>query len=309
MMTAQLISGDWGTTALRLYLLAGNGSILDRVETRQGIASVRTEAFANVLQTSCARWLERSGPLPVILSGMVGSRQGWEEVPYLTCPVGIEQLALATRELRVPGFVSVRIVGGLSTRDDIGQPDVMRGEECQVLGALAATGRSGGTFLLPGTHSKWVTVIDGRITDFKTYMTGEIFAALKDHTILGRMMGEAASVDDGVAFLRGVKAAERSQGAGAWLHRLFSVRTLGLMNELAPRDAANYLSGLMIGWEMAGEGLRIDHEVMLVGSPELTSRYRQASTALAIAVAEAPTDCVCAAHMQIASRAGLLAPA
>jgi 2-dehydro-3-deoxygalactonokinase len=302
-----LISVDWGTTALRLYLLSADGSILDRRSSQQGLMGIAKDQFAHVLGAQCADWLRQSGALPALLSGMVGSRQGWVEVPYVSCPAGLEELANCAVTVDVPGFHSVRIVGGLDTVDDEGIPDVMRGEECQVMGALAQLQLTGGTFILPGTHSKWVTVEAGKITSLQTFMTGEIFAILKEHSILGRMMDQASLSGDepSDAFARGIAAATRPDGAGSFLHRLFSVRTLGLMGKLADRHAADYLSGLLIGWEMAG-AQNNSQPATLIGSPALIKRYVSAARLLSIAIQEAPEDCVCAGHMQIAQAAGLV---
>lgn len=308
MSSAALISADWGTTALRLYLLTGEGRILDKRASTQGMTSVGKGGFAAVLRDGCAGWLGDHGPLPALLSGMVGSRQGWVEAPYVSCPAGLPELARHTAKLDVPGFAGVEIVAGVDTTDALGLPDVMRGEECQIMGALALMALRDGTFVLPGTHSKWVTVTDGRITGFRTFMTGEIFAALKDHTILGRMMAQQVSNQgnaDSEAFTRGVEVATKSASAGEWLHRLFSVRTLGLMGRLADTDAADYLSGLMIGWEMASLAARPHESLVLVGSRELSRRYRRAAELHGLDTIEAPEDCICAGHIAIARAGGL----
>ena len=308
MSSAVLISADWGTTALRLYLLAGDGRILDKRASTQGMTSVAKGGFADVLRDNCAAWLSDHGPLPALLSGMVGSRQGWIEAPYVSCPAGLAELASHTVRLDVTGFNAVEVVAGVEAVDPLGLPDVMRGEECQIMGALALMGLRDGMFVLPGTHSKWVTVADGRISGFRTFMTGEIFAAIKDHTILGRMMAPHMSADanaESEAFTRGVEIAVKSVGPGEWLHQLFSVRTLGLMGRLADTDAADYLSGLMIGWEMASLPARPAGPLVLVGSRELSRRYRRAAELRALATVEAPEDCVCAGHLAIARAGGL----
>ncbi len=305
-----LISADWGTTALRLYLLAADGSILDRRSSQQGLMGVANDQFASVLHDQCADWLREFGALPAMLSGMVGSRQGWVEVPYVSCPAGLSELANSAVSIDVPGFRSVNIVAGVETTDAMGIPDVMRGEECQIMGALARLTPTEGTFILPGTHSKWVTVKAGQITSFQTFMTGEIFAALKDHTILGRMMEQTVSPEGdemSAAFARGIDMAAQADTPGAWLHRLFSVRTLGLMGKFADKDAAAYLSGLMVGWEMAGLATNgPDHPAILIGGRALIKRYLWAAQLRGIATIEAPEDCVCAGHMQIAQAAGLV---
>jgi 2-dehydro-3-deoxygalactonokinase len=304
-----MISADWGTTALRLYLLAADGSVLDRRMSQQGLMAVAKDQFAAVLLGHCGDWTHKFGPLPALLSGMVGSRQGWVEAPYVSCPAGLEELATRLTAVAVPGIASVHIVAGVDTTDHDGIPDVMRGEECQIIGALALLGLSSGTFILPGTHSKWVTVGSGKIISFQTFMTGEIFAALKSHTILGRMMDQAAASQGdemGDAFAQGIETAAKAKGPGAWLHRLFSVRTLGLMGRLADKDAADYLSGLMIGWEMASVAPNSNDPVVLIGGRTLTKRYLRAAELRNIATKEAPEDCVCAGHVQIARAARIV---
>lgn len=303
-----LISVDWGTTALRIYLLAADGSVLDRRSSQQGLMGIAAQEFATVLQTHCGDWLQRYGTLPAVLSGMVGSRQGWVEVPYVSCPAGLSELAHGLAAIDVPGFRSVHIVAGVDTVDRAGVPDVMRGEECQVMGALAQLQLTGGTFILPGTHSKWVTVEAGKITSFQTFMTGEIFAVLKNHSILGRMMDQAGSSENdemSAAFAHGIATSARPDGAGIWLHRLFSVRTLGLMGKLSAKDAAAYLSGLLIGWEMAALSASQSDPAILIGTPALTKRYVRAARLRGAATKEAPEDSVCAGHIRIAQAAGI----
>ncbi|MCC7276080.1 MAG: 2-dehydro-3-deoxygalactonokinase, partial [Alphaproteobacteria bacterium] len=182
-----LISVDWGTTSLRAYLLSAAGDVIAASESAQGIMALAGGAFAAALRAVCAGWIAGHGPLPAILSGMIGSRQGWVEAPYVSCPATLQALGDALVALEVPGFGAVRLVPGVTRRDAAGLPDVMRGEECQIFGAVALLGAASGRFLLPGTHSKLVDVEDGRIVAFRTFMTGEVFAALRGHTILGRM--------------------------------------------------------------------------------------------------------------------------
>ena len=210
---------------------------------------------------------------------MVGSRQGWAEAPYAPCPAGIDQLRAAL--IAVPFShsgrpVRIRIVPGVSAQDGNGVPDVMRGEETQILGALPRAGAH--LACLPGSHSKWVQVSDGRITGFTTHLTGEAFAALRGHTILGRMMRDGPT--DAEAFAAGV---ERAGQDGGLLHHLFGVRTQGLFGTLSEAGAASYLSGLLIGHElraallernMDGDGRR--ETVHLIGAGPLCALYAQA---------------------------------
>jgi 2-dehydro-3-deoxygalactonokinase len=161
----------------------------------------------------------------------------------------------------------VGIVPGVSALDAHGVPEVMRGEETQIVGAAGAVG----TVCLPGSHSKWAQVRDGRITGYATHLTGEAFAALRDHTILGRMMQEGPT--DPAAFARGVA---RSGDAGGVLHHLFGVRTLGLTGQLTDGAAASYLSGLLIGHEVRAALPQAGGEVLLIGAAALCALYARA---------------------------------
>jgi 2-dehydro-3-deoxygalactonokinase len=182
----------------------------------------------------------------------------------------------------------------------------MRGEECQVFGALAALRAAGGRFVLPGTHSKWVLARGGRITDFSTYMTGEAFAALREHTILGRLMEEGDPT--GAGFARGVREGARRGTAGALLKRLFGVRTAGLFGDVAPVDLADYLSGMLIGAEIADASVGAGAVVHLIAADALAERYRAAGAELGVEMQAMDAECVVLGHLAIARLAGLLGP-
>jgi 2-dehydro-3-deoxygalactonokinase len=245
-----MIGVDWGTTSLRAYRLDAAGRVLDARESAQGILSLpEREGFSAVLDAAIRPWLDADEEL-VLLCGMIGSRQGWQEAPYLPCPAGPAEIAAATVPLPFPGARRCFLVPGLSTRGPEGVPDVMRGEETKLIGLLAELGDSAAaaTLCLPGTHSKWARLEGGRIAGFRTRMTGETRAVLLGHSILGRLSapapGREASDD---AFRRGVR---RSREPGGFLHHLFGTRALGLMGDLAPEDTDHYLSGLLIGHEV-----------------------------------------------------------
>jgi len=268
-----LIAVDWGTSSFRAYRLAPDGKILETRSAPKGILAVEAGRFPQVLEEQVGDWLA-AGEAPVVMSGMVGSRQGWAEVPYVQCPAGFDELARNLKTVEW-GKWQAWIVPGLSFVDDAGVPDVMRGEEVQILGALPALPREGCWICLPGTHSKWVFAKENRIVGFSTHMTGELFSVLKSHSILGRMMQEGAL--DETAFAEGV---QRSGEAGGLLHHLFGVRTRGLFGELSGSQAPSYLSGLLIGHELrqAGESGKI----FLLGTPELAARYSRAADLLGI---------------------------
>lgn len=265
-MTRQVVAVDWGTSSLRAARLAPDGSVLEERSSARGILTVPAGAFPQVLQETCGDWL--AGDALCLVSGMAGSRQGWREAPYCACPAGFAELArhLAWVE---PGRIA--LVPGLS-HEAGGVPDVMRGEEVQVFGAMDLLGMRAGTFVLPGTHSKWVQVEGGRITAFATYMSGEVYALLRQHSILARTLPAGEPPLDEGAFTRGVRHA---QEAGSLLHAAFSARTLALFERLPGEALASYLSGLVIGEELRARG-RPAAPPVLVGSPALCARYRLA---------------------------------
>jgi 2-dehydro-3-deoxygalactonokinase len=296
-VSATLIGLDWGTTSCRAYLIGADGAVLERVTDGPGILRVENGGFGAALDAMTGGW---SAGLPVVLSGMIGSRQGWREAPYATCPAAADDLvkALVTIDhIRRP----VSLVPGLSTENDT-MPDVMRGEETQILGALALVGRDEGLFLLPGTHSKWAEAHGGRIVSFRTFMTGEVFGALKDHTILGRLMRPGADAD---GFARGVREGATLGSAGALLNRVFATRTYGLMDRLADTALSDYLSGLLIGAEVAEAARHAKTAVTIIASPALARRYADALRLLGHESALAPEDCVAAGHWRIARAAGI----
>jgi 2-dehydro-3-deoxygalactonokinase len=262
-----MIAIDWGTSSFRAYRLDAQGSIVESRTSSQGILNVPPGQFPRILEEQIRGWAEA----PIVMSGMVGSRQGWAEAPYVPCPAGFDEIAASLHQVHW-GPRSAWIVPGLSCRDAAGVPDVMRGEETQILGCGVE-----GTVCLPGTHSKWVEVKNGRIERFCTFMTGEVYAVLKQHSILGRMMQDGPP--DAGAFAEGVR---RSGEAGGLLHHLFGVRTRGLMGELAAAASASYLSGIVVGHELRTfEGKSFN----LLGTPELAALYQQAALALGIETA------------------------
>jgi 2-dehydro-3-deoxygalactonokinase len=307
---AALIGIDWGTTSFRAYRIGAHGSVLETRTAAAGILKVPDGGFEAVLEREAGAWLAAAPALPVLLSGMITSRQGWVEVPYCPCPAGSAELARALRQHATAAGRRLHFVPGLSLIGSDGVPDVIRGEETQVLGELgggpdAAHGRR--VIVLPGTHSKWVFAEDGRIVWFATFMTGELFAVLKDHSILGRLM--AGTAPDEAAFARGL--AYGRAGPGGLLRRLFSARTLGLFEQLPASAVASYLSGLLIGSEIAealaclpqaqGAG-----EITVIGGSELAERYRSAIEAAGCRARAAQPDASARGQLLVARAAGLV---
>jgi 2-dehydro-3-deoxygalactonokinase len=300
MAEPQLIGLDWGTTSCRAYLIGADGAVLDRQLEGPGILKAEGK-FGPWLDSMIGGWIGTHGSAPLILSGMIGSRQGWKEAPYAKCPAGADDIVKALARIEWGGL-NIALVPGLSTANDA-MPDVMRGEETQIFGALASSVNSSGLFLLPGTHSKWAKVANGRIVSFRTFMTGEVFGALKEHTILGRLMRKAAP--DPEAFERGVREGAALESAGALLNRIFATRTYGLMNKLPDTALADYLSGLLIGAEVAEATRQTKSPVTIIASPALAQRYADALQLLGRDSTLAPEDCVAAGHWRIARAAAL----
>ncbi len=289
---AALIALDWGTSSLRAYRLDAVGRTLDTRHLPWGImrlpqplqdgaATTALSGFELAFEQACGDWLRAEPTLPVIACGMVGSAQGWKEAAYLDVPVDLQRIGTLLTKVEREAGPSLHIVPGLIQRH--GLPNVIRGEETQVVGVMAdpAT-RSADSVLigLPGTHSKWVSARRGRVTHFDTFMTGEVYAALRGHTILGRTMADAASADM-AAFERGLKVAGAPAGRAGVLSTIFSTRALGLTGELAPESQADYLSGLLIGHEIAALADMLQQQgelprIVLCGDPALCRRYIQA---------------------------------
>lgn len=273
LIASGLVAIDWGTSALRGARLDEAGRVLEEKSAPLGILNVANGDFAGVFASLFADWMHPPGTL-CLIAGMAGSRQGWAEAPYAPCPAGLADLS---QHLHWIERDRIAIVPGLSIEQD-GVPDVMRGEEVQIFGALRLTGARDGLFVLPGTHAKWATVRAGRVTGFRTSMTGEFYGLLGRHSILARTLAADAPLDEAV-FLMGVDRA--GNGCGL-LHNAFGVRALALFGRLSPAASASYLSGLLIGEELRDQAL--EGEIVLIGAPALTARY-----ALALKAAGAAT--------------------
>jgi len=273
----QLIAIDWGTSSLRAALLDDQGQVKEERSLPRGILTVPAGEFPKVFEEITAQWAAPPGTL-FLLSGMVGSRQGWMEAPYCPCPAGLADIAAALTWIE-PGRIA--IVPGMSCEQH-GVPDVMRGEETQVFGALQLQGIDHGLFVLPGTHSKWVRVAGGRVESLSTCMTGEFYALLRQHSILARTMPETDGELDPYAFERGVQHAWHCDNL---MHAAFSARTLALFDRMPQAALPSYLSGMVIGEELRSQHLRkLADPIVIVGSALLTQRYELAMRLLDIPV-------------------------
>lgn len=309
-----LIGLDWGTSSLRSYVFAGDGTVTDRRARPWGIQHLPEGGYEAAFRGVAGDWLQRSPGIPVLAAGMVGSRQGWREAPYVACPADAATIAA--------GLVAfdtdcgrLHLVPGLSQAGDA--PDVMRGEESQIIGAIVREPAlaTESLLVLPGTHCKWVRIRDGSVVRFTTYLTGELYALLRDHSIIGRPARDAAqnatpaSAPSGAAFARGVRTA-RDGGVSGISAKLFTTRSLYLVGDLPVADTLDYLSGLLIGEELRSVHAGLDDmrwpPCVLLGEPALCGRYREALAGFGADDVRSLDDTGPSGLWQIAMAAGLV---
>lgn len=272
-----MLAIDWGSSSFRAWHLNAQGEVLATLSTDQGILGFQGQGFAAYLQNHCGRWLAQSKQ--VLMAGMVGSRNGWQEVPYLSCPAGTQDIAHALAKLDTELHPNVQLVPGLQYAGHNGLMDVMRGEETQIIGALQLTNMTDALLCLPGTHSKWAKAENGDIGAFSTFFTGELFALLTKHSSLAGVCN--TQFFDEPAFLLGLEQAADVRGLS---HLLFSPRAAVVTGQMRPEQAGSYLSGLVIGAEIQGARqalaepglISTENPLLLVGSEVLTHRYQQA---------------------------------
>ena len=297
-----LIAVDWGTTNRRGYLIDRDGRILDSCNDSLGLANIADNGFNEAFDTLVAPWARTHGVLPALLSGMVGASTGWCEAPYCGLPADLDDLA--GRLQRISSDRAVWIVPGVAVREADTMPDAMRGEEIQAIAAADPTADS--LIVLPGTHSKWIRMAGRRINSFKTFMTGDLHAAIRNHTVVSVLATVAGDInydrfDDGVE----IGSAQYHELS----HILFGARSRVLFGELAPDAVSDYLSGLLIGAEIgsARESFNIDGgTVELVGSGALPRLYHRALEQCGVGVRIAETEALGKTYRDLAVRAGLI---
>lgn len=265
---------DWGSTSLRVYALDERGNPIAVRTSKDGLLEARKIGFDNALFSCAKGWTERKRQ--ILLCGMVGARGGWVEVPYCPAPASIEDIAKKVAKVTTR-FGQIYIVPGISYQGE--QFEVMRGEETQIMGAQLI-GSGDGIYVLPGTHSKWVQVRRGKIVTWKTYITGDVFAALRNHSVLQLLILDEKDWDwDGEGFAQGVAIGAKFKSGTELLNRLFSVRTNGLAESMPAEQLGPYLSGLLLGCELGDkQGLHAN----LIGATEIVYRYQQAGQVLDI---------------------------
>jgi 2-dehydro-3-deoxygalactonokinase len=262
-----MIAVNWGTSNFRAYKLDAQGRVEAEKSSGRGAVSVPTGGFQDALMAEVLEWMDMSDNR-VLMCGMVGARRGWKEAPYLQVPATFDQVVQGVIKLDVDGM-DARIVPGLIGTDSNGVPDVMRGEETEILGCATEVG-SNVHFCLPGTHTKWVRMDNRMISSFSTSMTGDLFKAIREGTIL-RSCTQHEPNDEN-AFLLGVTRAGQDGDLG---HQLFGVRTLVLTGKMSDTSASSYLSGLLIGNEVRNMA-RMEDNVHLIGEAALSALYQKA---------------------------------
>jgi 2-dehydro-3-deoxygalactonokinase len=269
---AEIVGVNWGSSNFRAWRIAGDGSVLDEIVAAKGVAGLNREGMAEAMAALAARWPDHG---PIYASGMIGSNIGWAEAPYALAPAGMTDLAAAAIPAEI-GESAVRLVPGIACRRAFdGAPDILRGEEAELLGLMELT-PGDGVAALPGTHTKWVRREGGKIGEFLTAMSGEIFDRLTAQGLLASIVeGEAV---DGAAFLEGV-ARGRAGGLGL-ASLLFGARARVIRGDIVSADSASYIRGLLIGSEIAdalaafpdiGNGV-----VPLIGNGPLSRLYAAA---------------------------------
>lgn len=281
------VAVDWGTSSFRLWLIDRAGQVLAERRSDEGMLAAAKAGFAGVLQ-SHLKAVEAPAQLPVLVCGMAGAKTGWVEAGYVDTPAPLS--AVLKQAALVPGETrDIRILPGIAQRD-IRAPDVMRGEETQLLGALGLEAAGEALICMPGTHSKWVRVKDGTVAHFSTFMTGELFSVVSRETILSLAVAGADDAEDVASFKAAVKAAYEAPAFAANL--LFTARSRQLLFGGTPAAARETLSGTLIGVELAAglSGMVPNAGITLIASGRLATLYRLAFDALSVAVRPIDAD-------------------
>lgn len=296
-----LLALDWGTTSFRAYLFDNERKTIDSIEASDGIMQCEDE-FEDVYYAQVGHWLKQYRGIPVIASGMITSKQGWIETPYLPCPASLDDLSKSLTSHMTTNGDTIHFVSGVCQKTPT--PNIMRGEETQMAGLNNIRAQ---TAILPGTHSKWIRMEGDTISYFTTFMTGEIFAALTEHTILGRLLTHGSDLD---SFAEGVRDGfTGEQGEGGILSKLFGARAMPLLGLMNPDGIRDYISGLLLGTEIQeaiNSGFGQDVTPVICGSVELVERYKTALELCAIKNKLAKPELAASGLMRIASAANLV---
>ncbi len=268
------IAIDWGSSSFRAYLINQAGEIAGCVENTKGVFAHTDGDFESTLIEACGEWLKQWPQLPIVMAGMIGSRNGWIETPYVPCPVDNDRLSHHLCTLTSSLDTKLQVVPGICGNSPSGSPDVMRGEEVQIFGALEVAGLTDAMVCLPGTHSKWARVESGAVTRFSTFFTGEVFGLLKNHSSIGAILEEEPIDED--SFIGGI---QYSRSSGGLLHHIFSARAKQLTQQWHGKSLSSYLSGIVIGHEF-DEALNLyptTTHILVVCNDTLQHLYRLAA--------------------------------
>lgn len=258
---------DWGTTNFRAFAIDEENNVQAQIELSMGLKQVSDGEFAKCLEQALEPWISGYQELPIYMAGMVGSSNGWVDVPYVSTPASVSKLANKTYRFTLPWGATAYIVPGISHKTDDDEFDVMRGEEVQIFGLINKVNTGSFSAVLPGTHSKHVIVQNDELVLFDSYMTGELFSVIRDHTIIGRDIPQQRQSHS--AFVKGVLS---GQNGGA-TSQIFKARTGKIFTQIEENEVEDFLSGILIGSELK----ELDSEsTYLVGNEKLCSRYQLA---------------------------------
>ena len=301
-IVANLIALDWGLSSFRAYLLDDSGVVLQSLSEDTGVLSIEADGFEQCLRQHFLKLEGISAETAIIASGMITSKQGWCETPYVACPASIDDLARGLLSIEMKGYGRIHFVPGVNQLSPA--PDIMRGEETQLAGIQSIDGV---TAILPGTHSKWARLQDSEITRFKTFMTGEMYAILIKHSILGKTSSSTWSED---SFRSGVQKGfsfqEQKRGL---LSELFQVRVQAIMGNIPDESVASYLSGLLLGCEIGDalqSGFESDGQKLIVGVERLATLYKSALAECGIGAEIVREDLAATGLFRIAKKAQLI---
>lgn len=268
---------DWGSSNFRAWLISDDGSILSMVSTGHGALNLNHLEFEDILFETCSEWLQENPAIPVLMAGMVGSKDGWVETSYQETPTNLAALKGALVPVKNRGNRTIFIVPGLACKNMYGRADVLRGEEVLVFGGLHLSGKSDALVCLPGTHSKWCHVNAGRLVEFTTFMTGELYDQISNMNSLKRFLTDRSF--DRASFENGLG---ESQSGSALSSQMFSIRASNLTATNSSSSGSSYLSGLLIGHELGAltEQTPPLQSVTLISDGSLAQYYQCALTFL-----------------------------
>lgn len=287
---------DWGSSSFRAFLLGQNFEVLETVRSDDGVVRLQGQCFFTMLMHHCDPWVKQYGKIPIVLGGTIGSRNGWQQTPYLPCPVSAHDIKHHMLPVDNDSNLDIRILPGVKAQNAYGNQDVMRGEEVQIFGVLDLLKTDKAAVCLPGTHSKWCGAQNDKITSITTYLTGELFAVLRDHSSVGLVM-QGAEFDE-QSFCLGLDAAQSGE---PFLQQLFAVRAASLVDQPLGAHNASYVSGLVIGHEThaIAQMRAVDGPLIVVGSDILNARYQLAFARWQMETVIVPADAAFLRGMQL----------